>query len=313
MEHIASVVVVMLNWNAAADTLAAVARVRAWREVRPAIVVVDNASAPADRTALRAGLAADVKRVENTVNQGFAGGTNRGLETALARGDAPVLLLNNDAAIDDHAVARLLATLDERPDLGIVGPVFYDDRTPPGIHSAGHRDLARHLHTAITRLPSGDPVFTVDYISGAAALIRGATLRRVGLLDEAYFFNTEVADFCRRAAQAGYATAVDARARAVHNLARSSPLRSTLYTYYIVRNRLRYVAKFGGRAGWLRWGGWMLYTGALAVKLRLQGQPGPATAVGLALRDALTGRWGGQNERVLDACAPHRAHQPPAP
>ena len=52
---------------------------------RPALIVVDNASAPADRTILRAGLAADVTLVENAVNQGFAGGTNRGLEDGTGR------------------------------------------------------------------------------------------------------------------------------------------------------------------------------------------------------------------------------------
>ncbi len=300
-----TLVVVVLNWNAAADTLACVTRVLAWQHVRSTVVVVDNASTAADRAALRAGLDAAVKLVENDANLGFTGGTNRGLETALRLGDAPVLLLNNDAVVDDQAIAQLVATLDEHPALGIVGPVLYDDQTPPRLHSAGHRDPVRHIHSSIVDLPAGDPVRPVAYVSGSVALIRAATLRRVGLLDEGYFFSTEVADFCRRAALAGYDTAVDARARAVHNLARSSPRRSTLYTYYIVRNRLRYVAKFSGRAVWLWWSAWSLYTLALALKLRLQGQPGPATAVLLALRDALAGRWGGQNDRVLAACRPY--------
>lgn len=297
------VAVVVLNWNAAADTLACVARVRTWRSVQPQVIVVDNASAPDDLAALCAGLDAGVPVIVNDANLGFAGGTNRGLAAALAAGDAPVLLLNNDAVVEDRAVARLIATLDERPEIGIVGPVLYDDQDPPRLHSAGHRDPVRHIHSSIMQLPTGDPVGRVAYVSGSVALVRAAVLRRVGLLDEGYFFSTEVADFCRRAAQAGYITAVDLRATAVHNLARSSPRRSTLYTYYIVRNRLRYVSKFSGRGLW--WAAWSLYTLALAVKLRLQGQAGPATAVWLALTDALGGRWGGQNDRVLAACRPY--------
>jgi GT2 family glycosyltransferase len=297
--------VVVLNWNAAADTLACIVRVLAWQIVRPRVIVVDNASTDDDRATLRGGLDASVTLIANDTNLGFAGGTNRGLEIALAQGDAPILLLNNDAVVNDQAVARLAATLDEQPDLGVVGPILYDDHTPPRLHSAGHRDPVRHIHSSITELPAGDPVNTVAYISGSVALIRATTLRRIGLLDEGYFFSTEVADLCRRAAQAGYRTAVDARAAAVHNLARSSPRRSTLYTYYIVRNRLRYVGKFAGRAGRLWWGAWSLYTLALALKLRLQGQPGPAMAVWLALADARSGRWGGQNERVLAACRPY--------
>jgi hypothetical protein len=86
-------------------------------------------------------------------------------------------------------------------------------------------------------------------------------------------------------------------------LDRSGALRMSLYTYYIVRNRLLYIHNaYSGvaRRGLLT--GWMIYTRLLALKLRLQGQATTATAVQMALIDAQAGRWGGQNERVLAAC-----------
>ena len=49
--------------------------------------------------------------------------------------------------------------------------------------------------------------------------------------------------------------------------------------------------------------GWLAYTVALWGKLRLGGQRVTARAVWLALLDGLNGRFGGQNERVLAACA----------
>jgi hypothetical protein len=102
---------------------------------------------------------------------------------------------------------------------------------------------------------------------------------------------------------------VDSRARAFHNLERSSALRSTLYTYYSIRNRFLYIRKFYRLGGWPLSGAWALYSLLLALKLRLQGSPASARAVSLGLADGLRGRWGGQNARVLATCHPeHSLH-----
>ena len=49
--------------------------------------------------------------------------------------------------------------------------------------------------------------------------------------------------------------------------------------------------------------GWAVYGAALAIRLRLGGDAGAATAVWLGTVDGLSGRFGGQNERILAACA----------
>jgi GT2 family glycosyltransferase len=133
-------------------------------------------------------------------------------------------------------------------------------------------------------------------------LVRAELLRKVGLLDEDYFFNTEVADHCHRAREAGYCTMVDRGARADHNLDRSASLRSTLYTYYIIRNRFVFVRKRYQAAKLPLTGVWVLYCLLLAAKLRLSGQRATAQAVYLGLVDGVSKRWGGQNQRVLTAC-----------
>jgi GT2 family glycosyltransferase len=119
------------------------------------------------------------------------------------------------------------------------------------------------------------------------------------LLDEDYFFNTELADHCARSRAVGYLTVVDPRARGQHEQDLAAPLRSTLYAYYIIRNRFVFIQKRYGGSGWpllLAWGGYALL---LAAKLRISGARAPARAVWLGLWDGLTRRWGGQNARVL--------------
>jgi GT2 family glycosyltransferase len=293
--------VIVLNWNAATDTLTCLEHVVQWQCVTPRIWVVDNASNTADRKLLCEGLAKlalDITLIESETNLGFAGGTNGGLKATLAAGDWPVLLLNNDARIDDANLQQLMTTLNTHPETGWVGPLLYHGDK---LHSVGRRNPVLHHNSLITTLPE-TPLLEVNFISGSVALVRAELLRNVGILDEDYFFNTEVADHCQRAREAGYQTVVDCRARAFHNLDRSSALRSTLYIYYIIRNRFVYIRKRYRLAMWPLMAVWSIYSLLLAAKLRVTGQRATAQAVYLGLVDGVSGRWGGQNSRVLAAC-----------
>lgn len=299
--------VIVLNWNASADTLACLDHVAEWQCVSPRVWVVDNASQGTDKKALREGLARlplDCTLIENESNEGFAGGTNRGIRAALAAGDAPLLLLNNDARISDNSLQRLLTTLAAHPKIGWLGPALYHGDT---LHSVGRRNPALHHHSLITTLPQ-TPLLEVNFISGSVALVRAELLRQVGLLDEDYFFNTEVADHCQRAREAGYTTVVDCRARADHNLDRSSALRSTLYVYYIIRNRFVYIRKRYRLAVWPLTAAWTVYCLLVVAKSWMAGERAPAKAVYLGMLDGVLRRWGGQNNRVLAMCG-HSAPQ----
>ena len=104
-----------------------------------------------------------------------------------------------------------------------------------------------------------------------------------------------------QASQEGYVSAIDTRAQAFHNLGRSSELRSTLHTYYIIRNRFLLIDKFHRSHRLVFYGFWTLYSLALSLKVQLEGRVATARAIRLGLLDALRGRFGGQNERVLAA------------
>ena len=286
--------IVILNWNAAQDTIRCVRMVTAWRQLAPTVWVVDNGSVETDVTALRRACP-DVHLICNETNRGFAGGNNLGIQAALAAGEMPILLLNNDATIAEADVIRLLKTLhiDER--FGFVGSLLFEANHPDHLLAAGGRNPVLHHQSHILELTPGPPVRPVAYVPGTVVLVRPTVFRRVGLLDETYFFSMEVADLCRRAAQAGYWSVVDIRARAFHALERSSDLRSTLHVYYIIRNRFLFIRKFYPYTGWLLRAIWSLYNLALYLKLRPT-QPATARAVRLGWIDGLRGRFGGRNE-----------------
>jgi GT2 family glycosyltransferase len=287
--------VIILNWNAAADTVRCVQHIAAWKRLRPTIWVVDNASHD-DSVQVIFRECPHVRLICNATNLGFAGGNNRGIVEALAAGDAPIMLLNNDAHIDEENVARLLETLQADEQIGFIGPLLFDEEER--LLSAGGKSPLHH-HSHIYELPAGEPVYTVEYVPGTVMIGRAEVFRTVGLLDEDYFFSTEVADLCMRAGRRGYVSVIDARARASHTLDRSSNLRRTLHTYYIVRNRFLVIRKlYPERQASLR-GFWALYSLALCFKVLLSGQSATARAIWLGLLDGLRGRCGGQNERVL--------------
>ena len=116
-----NVSIIVLNWNAAKDTIACLQPILAWQEIRPSLIVVDNASQGGDVTQIQQALPS-VQLIASSTNQGFSGGSNLGMEWALAQGDAPILLLNNDAMIGETAVRRLIQTLEENPQIGMVVP-----------------------------------------------------------------------------------------------------------------------------------------------------------------------------------------------
>ncbi|GAB4545045.1 MAG: hypothetical protein Kow0063_38980 [Anaerolineae bacterium] len=290
--------VIILNWNAAADTIRCVGDVMSWKRLNPAIWVVDNGSTDGSADVISRECP-DVRLIRNSTNLGFAGGNNCAIDEALAAGNAPLLLLNNDAFIGEEDVMRLLDTLRADAQMGCVGPLLFDMEEKDRLLSAGAKNPARHHQSHILALAEGEPVRIVECVPGTVILVRPDVFRTVGLLDEAYFFASEVADLCLRAAQQGFTSAIDTRARAFHNLGRSSALRDTLHSYYIIRNRFLLIRKFHHSWKLLFYGFWTLYSLALSLKVQLNGKLATARAIRLGLLDGLRGRFGGQNERVL--------------
>ena len=294
--------VIVLNWNAAEDTIRCVESIFSWNTIRPAVIVIDNASGD-DSVETIGRTCPAVTLIPNEENLGFAGGTNRGIDQSLALGDAPILLLNNDAVISEADVGILLNTLTEQKQIGIIGPVLFEAEHEDKLISAGGKNPILHHHTRIRRIKSGQIVQPVAYVSGTAVIIRPEVFRTAGLLDERYFFSTELADLCMRAKQHGFLSAVDTRARAYHRVSRSSSLRDTLYVYYIVRNRFIFIRNSSYKLKLPFYLFWSAYSLALSLRLYASGGIDSARAVRLGLADGLRGRFGGQNERVLSACS----------
>lgn len=292
------IAVIILNWNQTEATMRCIGNLLTWKRLKPQLWIVDNASRGANCTPPFPAHPA-LTCLFNKQNLGFAGGNNTALRQILPTGADTVLLLNNDAAIGEDQAAELMRALADNPGFGIVGPLLEEQHGRRKLISAGGRDMARHVCTRrlfpdkATPQQKAAPV-EVDYVPGTAALIRADVFRTAGLLEEAYFFSGEMADFCRRARAAKWRCAVIPGVCIRHDTS-AGPLRATLYRYYTLRNRFLFV-----RRNELQRQKFFLFIwtfcGILTVLYAyLRGRPKEARAARQAVQDGLSGKFGNRN------------------
>jgi GT2 family glycosyltransferase len=195
-------------------------------------------------------------------------------------------------------VVRLQDTLQTNPELGVVGPVLWDEDRPGVLLSAGGVDIGRHVSGHILEPPTDDEIRPVTYVPGTCVMIGADTLHTVGLLDEDYFFGGEMADLCARARQHGITSAIDGGAHATHSVDRSFALRHKLHIYYVLRNRFLFVRKFHRQERLRLFVYWTVSSIKLWLESLLNQDWQRARAIGLACLDGWRGRFGGQNARV---------------
>lgn len=291
--------IVILNWNQASETEDTVQKLAAWQRLHPEIWVVDNASREASTAKLRRACPG-VHVIVSDRNLGYAGGNNLALREILNTDADAVLLLNNDAVLQEPDAARLLECLENLPEAGMVGPLVRELVNGTPVFTAGGRDISRHLSTRIY-LVGADAALSsphkVDYVPGTAFLVRTQVLRKIGLLDEEYFFSGEIADFCERARRGGHTCIVDPQATAIHNVTEGSPLRATLYLYYTLRNRFLFIRRFRQDQARLLLSFWSACGLLMCLRAALRFRFPQARAAWLGVRDGLRGRFGDANAR----------------
>ncbi|MBN1136104.1 MAG: glycosyltransferase family 2 protein [Anaerolineae bacterium] len=170
------------------------------------IWVVDNASTDGTAAAVRAAFP-EVKVIRNAARQGFSTNNNLVLGQGLGR---YLLLLNDDTLVKDGALERMIEFMDAHPEAGAMSCA---QTNPDGSwqHAFGHFPHPfieglwpsanwSHLSTREREEP-----FEVDWVCGAAMLVRREVMEQVGILDTAFdpIYSEEV-DWCYRIKRADW-------------------------------------------------------------------------------------------------------------
>jgi len=169
--------------------------VRCGGDATAELIVIDDGSE--DETPYLLPRLPGVSVVRNGVNAGFVRSCNRG--AAIARGRY-LLFLNNDTEIQPGAIGALLRRIERDERIGVTGSrlVYPDGRLQEAgaiIWSDGFAWNYGRLEDA--RRPEYAFARDVDYVSGAALMVRARLFRDVGGFDERYVPGYyEDADFC---------------------------------------------------------------------------------------------------------------------
>lgn len=262
-----------------------------WQKIKPLLILVENESTKGDQTVVAAN---GIIHIYSKKNRGYGGGNNLGIEEAFRQKTEYVLLLNADAVIKEDAVSKLLATMQQAPNLFAIGPKLLEGQKDDFKVYAGGKDIGLHVKTRLSYDPTSHKMelLTVDYTIGAILLIACQKLQTVGLFDDAYFFSGEVGDLCKRAQIKGYDSATLLSVEGFH-YATPNPLRESLYVYYSYRNRLLYAKKF--TLGIKQQFFWINYLFNLTFKVLLQRRWSAARALWLALIHGMSRKYGNQN------------------
>ena len=175
-------------------------------------------------------------------NSGFAASNNRGIEATTS---PFVLLLNPDAVLRRGALKALLSTAEANPRAGIVGALVLNADGSVQSGSFGRfptlaTSLALRLWRAAQRLRGNTglspkaPVATapVDWVTGAALLVRRAALEDVGPMDEGFFLYFEDTEWCHRMHDHGWDVLLEPGARVVHHRGGSSTPKTVVASAY---------------------------------------------------------------------------------
>jgi N-acetylglucosaminyl-diphospho-decaprenol L-rhamnosyltransferase len=237
----ASVLIVIVNFRTPTLTNQCLASLEPEAAAVPGVqvVVVDNDSGDGSAEAIaeeieRRGWGDWAVLLRTGRNGGFAYGNNRGIEAGLGRWDPRyILLLNSDTVVHPGCVKRCIEVMDAEPRIGAMSCCLLNaDGTVQNV-ARRFPSPARLIATAMGlpwRLPrlfghldcedSGWDRRTeardVDWLGGAFLFCRADVIRRLGGLDERFFFYGEDIEFCHRLRRAGHRIRFDPGATTVH-------------------------------------------------------------------------------------------------
>lgn len=256
--------IILLNWNTCDLLRQALLSIKHSQPgIKYEIIVVDNASEDKSREMVVEEFP-EVTLLVSKRNVGFAAGNNLALPQAKGR---YILFLNSDTQVVGDALDALVRCADAAPDIGILGPKLlnadgslqYSCRhypnlatgffrnTPLGRLFPGNKYNSDYLMTNWDHAALRD----VDWVSGAAIMMRRELIEQIGSFDDSYYMYCEDVDICQRATLARFAQNPEKMWRVVyypesviyHYIGRSSDKAPARMTYEFHRSQYIFYRK----------------------------------------------------------------------
>ena len=215
------------------------------------VVVLDNASEDGSAEVVRERFPG-VRLIARRHRGGFGANHNTVIRATSGR---YVYVLNEDTTAEDWQLDGLASYLETQPRVAALGPklVYPDGRQQdsawrfptPLVSALGLVTLGR---AGVTQ-SHGEAPRPVDWVTGAALLLRREALEEVGLFDEEFFLYSEEVDLQLRLRRSGWEVHYFPGATVVHHESQFSAAIPERRINEMWRSRHRYWHKHHGRAG----------------------------------------------------------------
>jgi N-acetylglucosaminyl-diphospho-decaprenol L-rhamnosyltransferase len=183
------------------------------------IVVLDNASEDGSAEAVRERFP-DVHLIAQSHRAGFGANHNAVIRATTGR---YVYILNEDTTAGDWGFGAVTAYLDDHPRVAALGPrlVYPDGRLQDSAWRFPTPLVSTLALVSLGRLgvtqSRGTAPRAVDWVTGAALVLRREALNDVGLFDEGFFLYSEEVDLQARLHRAGWEMHYFPRVSVVHH------------------------------------------------------------------------------------------------
>ncbi len=262
------VIVVVLNWNNAEDTLQCLESLKQVEYQSFKVIVVDNGSNDDSPKEIKSFLyqtnAYTSEFIQNSENLGYGGGNNEGIRIALRKGAEYVLILNNDVSVSPRFINKLVEVAEARKKAGVLAPSIYYKREPEILWYGGQAHInwkkvdkeMINMSLEGKELPENAQVRRTEFVTGACMFVRRAVFEEVGLFRDDYFLYFEDADFSERVKSSGWNLVWVPHAKVWHKVSATSraSLGAPNMNYYNTRNSMLFVRRHGPA-----WAGWYIH------------------------------------------------------
>lgn len=196
--------------------------------------LVNNLKKQIGQLKLRKSLFYEIKNKRG--EEGYARGVNKGLIKALKDKAEIFVILNPDLSLKKISGRKLLAPAE-----------FFDIwgfamKQKKAFYYGGEIDEWRMSGGLIIKKPKKRFVDR-DFVSGSLICIKKAVIDKIGFWDEKYFLYYEEVDYCFKARQEGFKIGIDSKSLYEHF--ELSEDNNQLKDYYLKKNRLRFLHKYG--------------------------------------------------------------------
>jgi GT2 family glycosyltransferase len=224
------------------------------------VIVVDNNSKD-DSVEYVTRYFPEVQIIQNNHNRGFAAASNQGLARAKGRN---ILFLNSDTIVHEGALKMMAELLDDTPEAGLCSCRLLNENgsiQANVYHFPSFRAMLQR-YTALKYLGlfksarafykmrdfSYDKIASVDFVMGAALMVKRKVLEHIGNIDENLYFYFEDTDLCYRIKQAGFKIYFTPNAQITHLGRASSSLLGSHKTHAMFfKSLLYYFRKHKGK------------------------------------------------------------------